>query len=465
MRSNPVRIFLFIVLLCAVTVSVATIVGATGSYDVTSEGSVDVPDRTLSFSGQEFNIGSIGYVMPGDPIEAETDAPEGEDYTLYLFDNRATQIDQTQLTGNGSATFSTEGLEPGTYNLAVRADGEIKSVHPVVVSGYDAEVRLIGSLVPGESFTLAVELTKRAEGPSPDTITVVRGNDSRVAENVTATAIDGELRYEAELTAPTDEQDVELLTTVFGEESIALTSEQEILEFTQTTLTESVFNITTDADASTTSVTEGDTAEIVTTIENAGDFTGEKTVELRQGDTVIDRETVSLARSTATTVNLTYDTTGEATGEQDLTVATPDSTSTITLSITAEQGTGGPSGGTGTGGTGGSSGDSGESNDSETESQSENGTDENSTNTSSDTEMTNGTSDSDSNRSDSGSGADTGEDEAGSPSEDNGSTASNGTDDDVISPNDMTADESPLHGGPQFVVTLLVIAVFVRWRA
>lgn len=464
MRLNPIRIFLFVVLFFAVTVGVATIVGATGSYDVTSEDSVDVPDRTLSFGGQEFNIGSIGYVMPGDPIEAEAHAPEGEDYTLYLFDNRASQINQTQMTGNGSATFSTEGLEPGTYNLAVRAEGEIKSVHPVVVSGYDAEVTLTESLVPGEPFTLEIELTERAEGPSPETLTVVRGNGSRVAENVTATAVDGDLQYEAVLTAPSNEQEIKLLTTVFGEESIALTSEQEILEFTQTTLTESNFTVTPNATASTTSVTEGDTAEIVTTVENRGDFTSEKTVELRHGDAVVDTETVSLARNAMTTVNLTYDTSGEATGEQRLTVATADSTSTIGVTVTAKQGTGGSNSGAGAGGAGGSGGDSDESDNSTTESYSGNGTDENSTNTSSATQTTNGTSDTETSGPDSDPGADSSEESTNNSSEASGSPSSNDTDDDVLTPNDLTADESPLHGVPQFVIMLLVIAVFVHWR-
>ena len=270
MSSRFTRLLLLAaVVLCVVSLGSAAIAASAGPYSVTSTGSIDVPDRTITLDGQEFEIRSVGHVTPGEPIEAITKAPENESYVLYLYDNQVNRTEFTRINGDGSASFPSDNLDPGTYVLALRADREYQVIHPVVVSGYDVAVDTSGEIVPGETFTVEITLSERPNAPAIDSVTVVQTQDDEAVEEAEATSVDGEdLTYEAELIAPSEEREVRLLTTVLGEESIAYTSEQEMLALTDSTLTESAFEVTIDQDASTAEVAGNDTVEIVANVEN-----------------------------------------------------------------------------------------------------------------------------------------------------------------------------------------------------
>ncbi|TKX71212.1 MULTISPECIES: CARDB domain-containing protein [Halorubrum] len=391
------------------------------------------------------------------------------------------------MTGNDSASFPTDGLDPGTYVLVVRADREYKVIHPVVVAGYEPTVDTSGAVTPGESFTVEIDPDAREyeNAPTMDSITVVRTEDGEAVEDVEATPVEGSDTYEAELTAPDEEGEVRLLTTVLGEESIAYTSEQEILGVIDTTLTESAFEVTIDEAASTTEVTENETVEIVADVENTGDFTGQETVELLIDGDAVDDATVSLNGSESDAVTLTHDA-GDI-GETSYTVSSSDSTDSVDVTVTESDETDGTDGGdaadgpengsdtgdTDNGTTDGGSIDEGSDNETSGSGPVDDGSDTGETDEGSDRNSTDND-DRSVNGTDSEGGAsnDTetaSDDSEGSDGQDSDSSSDTDDDDDVIEPAEPTEEEAspvsaPLTGFPHFVAAVLVIGLLARTR-
>lgn len=492
MKSGSTRALLLATLvLCSVVFGAVAVATAAEHYDVTSAGSSDVPDRTITLDGQEFEIESVGHAEPGETIEATTQAPDGKEYILYLYDNQVVRVDFSRMTGNGSASFPTDELDPGTYVLVVRADREFQSIHPVVVAGYDPAVDTSGEVTPGEPFT--VEIDPDAEeyenAPDIDSVTVLRTEDGEAVEEVEATPVDGSDTYEAELTAPDEEGDVRLVTTVLGEESIAFTSRQEILGFTDTTLTESEFEVTVDEDASTAEITENETVEIVADVENAGDFTGQETVELLLDGDAVDDVSVSLNGSESETVTLTHDTDDGDVGKVSYAVSSADSTDSLNVTVTESDETDGtdggdsvdgPENGTDTGDidngtTNGGSADDGSDN--ETADTVDDGsdtgdTDGNGTDTgdqSANGSETTGDDSEGSDGQDSSSSSNTDDDDGSGGNDGQDSSSDTNDDDNVIEPTEPTEEEAspvsaPLTGFPHFVAAVLVIGLLAHRR-
>ena len=328
-------LFLVAVLVCTIAIGAATIAASSGAYGVTSADSIDVPDQTVELDGDEFEITSVGHVTPGDDIDATTHAPDDEDYILYLYTSDGDRQDFSRMSGDDSASFATTELDPGTYVLVVRAEREYQALHPVVVAGYEATVDVPGDLRPGESFTATVDLDASDDAPAVDGVTVVRTANGEAVEEVDATGSDGS--YEAELTAPSDETAIRLLTTALGEERIAITYEPEMLEITDTTLTPSEFEVSIDESASTTEIEENDTAVIAADITNAGDFTGDQPIELRLDGDTVDTTARSMDGSDTETVTLEYDTTGSDVGETlSFMVASDDNGDSIDVTVVDE---------------------------------------------------------------------------------------------------------------------------------
>jgi hypothetical protein len=344
-------------------------------------------------------------------------------------------------------------------------------------------------VTPGETFTVEIDPDAKEyeNAPDIDSITIVRTEDGEAVEEVEATPVDGSDTYEAELTAPSEESEIRLLTNVLGEESVAYTSEQEILGFTDTSLTESAFGVTIDEDASTTEVAENETVEVVADVENTGDFTGQETVKLlRDGDTV-DDVTVSLNGSEGDVVTLTHDTGDGDAGEVGYTVSSPDGSDSLNVTVTEPDETDGTDGGEAV---------DGPENDSDTDGSDDGTTGGGATDGSGDSATDNGSVDDEADTDDgvSGNGTDDGgsdgtndqdQSENGSDTDDNGDTSNDsGTADssDSTSDSEQGSDSSggtdaiepteeeaspvsvPLTGVPQFLAAVLVIGLLARSR-
>ncbi|WP_299335145.1 hypothetical protein [Haloplanus sp.] len=491
MRSGSTRsVLLVTVVICSVVFGAAAVATATEHYDVTSAGSTDIPDRTLTLDGQDFEIESVGHAKPGKAIEATTQAPDGKEYILYLYNNQVDRIDFSRMTGNDSASFPTEGLDPGTYVLVVRADREFQSIHPVVVAGYDPAVETTGEVTPGEPFTVEVDpdAEEYENAPDVDSITVVRTENGEAVEEVEATPVNGSDTYEAELTAPDEAGDTRLVTTVLGEESIAYTSEQEILGFTDTTLTEAAFEVAVDEDASTTEVTENETVEVVADIENTGDFTGVETVELSRDGDAVDEVSVSLNGGESDVVTLAHDPEADGAGELRYTVSSANGSDSLNVTVTepdGEAGDGSSTGGSGnepnTGGSDSGATDNTSADDSSGTGAATNETGDNTTEAGDNGSTINGTDDEsavngtdDETRSTDGSDAGSeGGGSDGSETTDDGSSGSDGQSGESSDGGEGTIDpveeeaspvSLPLTGVPQFIAAVVVIGLVARAR-
>lgn len=236
MTLSASRLILIATLVLLFTVASLSAVGAASTtYEVSVPDPIDVPDRVVEAGGQELKITSIARVEPGEDIEASTTAPEDENYLLLQYNSSGSIINFAPLEGNGSATFSTDEIDPGTYLLVLDGNNG-RATQPVVVAGYDAELTIPDEAEPGESVNATVELDSIGDDDPPiDSVELVL-MDGDEPEPIEADATDTSgdtFVYEAELTVPDEEDEYEVFSSVFGEGSIADTSEQEVLEITE----------------------------------------------------------------------------------------------------------------------------------------------------------------------------------------------------------------------------------------
>ena len=121
-----------IALLVTSVLSLAAIAGPTGAassdeYNISIDGSLDVPDRTVTFDGDEFNITEIKAIDPGDTFTAKFEVPS-DAYVFWELRN----LDKTlydagtvypEVVIDTSDLDDGEPLKPGTYFVALQVDG------------------------------------------------------------------------------------------------------------------------------------------------------------------------------------------------------------------------------------------------------------------------------------------------------------------------------------------------------
>jgi hypothetical protein len=190
-------IVLGVVLLLAGTAGAVVSTPQSSEYSMTSPDEVEIPARNLTVDGEDYTVGAIGRVDPGDTIRVDVSAPEDAEYSVYLYDKdlRVEAIDS--MTGSGRATFSTDALSPGSYLAAVYT-GEILEVFPVVVEGYGATVDAPGAA--SAAFDVNVSVADGALTSDPPEVQVVVGDDERSVRVTADRVADGEYRA----TVPTD---------------------------------------------------------------------------------------------------------------------------------------------------------------------------------------------------------------------------------------------------------------------
>jgi len=183
------------VCLLAVVLPVSTGVGSRTSqseYDLTVDGAIETPERTVTIEGEDYTLRSVGAVDPGDDIVADITAPSDAVYDVELRNADEQVVSELRMTDSGTVTFDTGnlGLDPGTYAVVVLDDQHIETLRPVVVSGYELTVDPPASVAPGESAEITVDVTDAARNSAPEGVEVVayRGDEViRVSATETAT--------------------------------------------------------------------------------------------------------------------------------------------------------------------------------------------------------------------------------------------------------------------------------------
>lgn len=155
---NGSRITLVVMVLFASVVGGIAV--ADGQYTLSVANSVDTPTRTLTLEGEPYQVSAIAKVRPGERLSFSTEAPEGADYSVYLYNDDREIVDTTRMTGPGSKSFPTEGYDTGSYLLVINGpDGNYRTIFPVVLAAYETSLSAPSSATTGEQVTFDVDLT------------------------------------------------------------------------------------------------------------------------------------------------------------------------------------------------------------------------------------------------------------------------------------------------------------------
>ncbi len=163
--------------------------GATGSYGLSVSGSVDVPDRTLTHEGTGYDVGSIAERSQGESLTVSVSVPDDTSFHVDLYDADQRLVADRSGSGSEQVTFDTGNLGPGTYLLALYANGEYRAIHPLVVTGYDLSTSHDNEVPVDGTLTVTVDVTATAASGSPTAVEVVIWRGSTTAQ-ATATETD-----------------------------------------------------------------------------------------------------------------------------------------------------------------------------------------------------------------------------------------------------------------------------------
>ncbi|MEF8842732.1 MAG: hypothetical protein V5A62_14100 [Haloarculaceae archaeon] len=166
-----------LVVVCVVALLLPTVPGvlAAGPYGLDSPSAVDVPDRTMSIGYEEFDVRGIARVSQGEDLLVRTTAPPNTHHRVELYSSlrMGIAISDRTLRGNGSVSFETGYLTPGSYVAALFEGTEIRAVLPVVVEGYTVSVDAPDTVEAGTDATITATLTKAPASPDRSRVELV----------------------------------------------------------------------------------------------------------------------------------------------------------------------------------------------------------------------------------------------------------------------------------------------------
>lgn len=170
------------------------IVSAAQRTEIILNSTIDVPDRTVSFENQMFEITEIGSYKTNQEINFSVDTAGVEDMLVVLYD-------RDQLSVWFKRFYNTSGhvvtaipankiSEAGTYVITVSRERNIIDAIPVVISDYDLTVKPESNkLTAGKKFDVEVDISKNGDPVNTDnTVKVVIAKGSASIET-NATAI------------------------------------------------------------------------------------------------------------------------------------------------------------------------------------------------------------------------------------------------------------------------------------
>lgn len=162
---------------------IATPAVGNSEYDISTDESIDVPDRTIEQGGDTFTITAISQVDPGESISVTADAPSGTDITVYLYDGEQRIVTAREGTGTSTFEFSitagdVEGdVVSGTYAFVLQHDGTRKAAHPLVIRGYSVDASAPDTATRGETISVSAEIEK-LRGQDMESVEVVMATDA-----------------------------------------------------------------------------------------------------------------------------------------------------------------------------------------------------------------------------------------------------------------------------------------------
>lgn len=148
---------------------------STAEYSVEATTSIDTPERTISVQGDDYEVSSIGKIGEGQMLRASVSRPGDDRFTVSLYNTDQRIEDSVSEPDNGTYSFDTDSLDPGTYVLALDVDGidGFQDIQPVVVSGHDFDVDAPETVSESDQISITAAVTD-----NPQQVDVVLFNES-----------------------------------------------------------------------------------------------------------------------------------------------------------------------------------------------------------------------------------------------------------------------------------------------
>jgi hypothetical protein len=167
---------------------------------------IDVPDRTIAFENQTFDITDIGNYRTDEDIRFTIEAEKADDLLVILYDTEQLSVwfkRFTNTSGHIVAVIpSNRTGKIGTYAITVSKNSQIIGAIPLVVSDYDILLNIDNKKVmAGKTLKVDIDVTRNDTPVNVnDTVKVVLARGSSSIE-INATKIKTGL-YEANIEIP-----------------------------------------------------------------------------------------------------------------------------------------------------------------------------------------------------------------------------------------------------------------------
>jgi hypothetical protein len=192
MRLRPVLVTaaLGVVAVSLLLTAVTSPVVADTEYEISVEGSVDTPTRTVELEGATYNVSAIGKAESGESIDVTVQAPDpDQDYDVYLYNSDRQIVEGESGEGNDTVTFDLTDLDAGTYVFAVQERGANQVIHPFIIKGFDTTIDAPTSATVGDDVTVEVTTDQLSDNATNDRVEVVIAGDAQLTRT-TATGSD-----------------------------------------------------------------------------------------------------------------------------------------------------------------------------------------------------------------------------------------------------------------------------------
>lgn len=193
----------FIKAFMRVTIALVILSNVTASADTTISlaNTIDIPDRTVTYQGKNYEIQDMGAYSIGENANISINTTDIKSFQLSLLDKNKNFLWNHMVyytEGRSEVTMPADVVTtPGTYAFAVFYQGDIKAIKPVVFSQYKMSV-IPDSTAVAPGGTLHVKVKVVPDTSLPVKVVLAR-NSSSFESGVNRT---GEGEYEAEIKIP-----------------------------------------------------------------------------------------------------------------------------------------------------------------------------------------------------------------------------------------------------------------------
>ncbi len=195
-----VYLFFFLSIAFIITVSSAE------KTNIILSKTIDVPDRTITFENQTFDITDIGNYRNDEDIRFTIETEKADDLLVILYDTEQLSVwfkRFTNTSGHIEAVIPSNRTEnTGTYAITVSKNRQIIGAIPLVVSDYDLLLNTESkNIMAGKTLSVNIDVNRNGTPVNvKDTIKVVlaRGSSS-IETNATKTKTGS---YEANIEIP-----------------------------------------------------------------------------------------------------------------------------------------------------------------------------------------------------------------------------------------------------------------------